>query len=194
MIRAERVAARKETILEAALACFEELGYDATSIEDIRARSGASIGSIYHHFGRKEVLAAALYVDTLEHYRRGLRLRVNEARSARSLVRGIVQHHLDWAADHPGRARYLVQMRRSESVKEIEPELRASTTSFLREMKAQVEKFRDELLKLPMEVLTAVIMGPAQELLRRWVHRPNEIDLRGVRDLIADAAWRAVRA
>src|SRR6185436_8786528 len=79
MSRAERVLQRKEAVLEAALACFEELGYDNTSIEDIRARSGASIGSIYHHFGRKEVIAAALYVDTLVKYRAGLRRRAAEA-------------------------------------------------------------------------------------------------------------------
>jgi AcrR family transcriptional regulator len=194
MSRAERVQERKEAVLEAALSCFEELGYDHTSIEDIRLRSGASIGSIYHHFGRKEVIAAALYVDTLEHYRAGLRARVSEARSARSLVRGIVQYHLDWAADHPGRARYLVQMRRSESVKEIEPALRASTAAFLREMRAQLHKWRDDVLELPTGVFAAVVMGPAQEMLRQWVQHPNEIDLRSVRDLLADAAWRAVRA
>jgi AcrR family transcriptional regulator len=196
MSRAERVLARKEAVLEAALACFEELGYDNTSIEDIRARSGASIGSIYHHFGRKEVIAAALYVDTLENYRAGLRAKVTEARSARSLVRGIVQYHLDWAVENPGRARYLVQMRKSESVQEIEATLRASTAAFLREMRTQLGRWveREEVLDLPMPVFAAVVMGPAQELLRQWVQRPNETDLRGLRDLLADAAWRAVRA
>jgi AcrR family transcriptional regulator len=194
MSRAERVVARKEAVLDAALACFEELGYDNTSIEDIRLRSGASIGSIYHHFGRKEVIAAALYADTLEQYRTGLRAKVAEARSARALVRGIVQYHLDWAADHPGRARYLVQMRRSESVKEIEPALRESTAAFLREMRAQLQRWRDDVLDLPMPAFAAVVMGPAQEILRQWVQRPQAIDLRALRDLLADAAWRAVRA
>ena len=36
---------RKDEILQAALACFTDFGVDATTIEMIRDRSGASIGS-----------------------------------------------------------------------------------------------------------------------------------------------------
>ncbi len=32
-------------------------------MEDIRKLSGASIGSIYHHFANKELLARALYLE-----------------------------------------------------------------------------------------------------------------------------------
>ncbi|HTO27428.1 MAG TPA: TetR family transcriptional regulator, partial [Devosia sp.] len=41
---------RRRQILDAALSAFLERGYAATSIADIRARSGASTGSIYHFF------------------------------------------------------------------------------------------------------------------------------------------------
>ena len=46
-------SSRKDEILQAALACFATWR-DATTIEMIRDRSGASIGSLYHHFGNKE--------------------------------------------------------------------------------------------------------------------------------------------
>jgi AcrR family transcriptional regulator len=194
--RAARATERKEAVLEAALACFEELGYDATTVEDIRARSGASIGSIYHHFGSKEGIAAALYVETLEKYHAGMRGRAAAARSARAFVRGIVQYHLDWAAEHPARARYLHLMRRAESVREIEPSLRESTKEFLRELKAHADRWveRGELLDLPSLVFVAVVIGPAQELFRHWAAGRSRLDLASVRDPLADAAWRAVRA
>ena len=51
---------RRRQILDAALASFLEKGYAATSIADIRARSGASTGSIYHFFSGKGALAEAL--------------------------------------------------------------------------------------------------------------------------------------
>ena len=54
---------RKREILEAALACFGELGYEKTTLAEIRARSEASTGSIYHHFRSKEHLFAALYLE-----------------------------------------------------------------------------------------------------------------------------------
>ena len=37
---------RKDEILQAALACFTEVGVDGTTIEMIRDRSEASIGSL----------------------------------------------------------------------------------------------------------------------------------------------------
>ena len=55
----------RDEILDAALACFNEKGFTATTVEDVRGRSGASVGSIYHHFGGKEQIAAAIYVEGL---------------------------------------------------------------------------------------------------------------------------------
>jgi AcrR family transcriptional regulator len=52
----ERVAA----LLEAAAACFMEKGYEATTMTEVAARAGASIGSLYQFFSTKEVLAHAL--------------------------------------------------------------------------------------------------------------------------------------
>jgi AcrR family transcriptional regulator len=59
---------RRADILAAALECFTRSGYEATRIEDIRSRSGASIGSIYHHFGSKERIAAVLHVEAIRAY------------------------------------------------------------------------------------------------------------------------------
>ena len=59
---------RRDQILDAARACFAEHGYAATTIEQIAARSGASNGSIYHHFGAKDGILAALYVSALASY------------------------------------------------------------------------------------------------------------------------------
>jgi len=50
----------KRIILREALACFNEVGIEATSIETIRARCDTSVGAIYHHFGNKEGLVAAI--------------------------------------------------------------------------------------------------------------------------------------
>ena len=53
---------RRRTILAAALACFAEHGYEATTLGQIRERSGASVGSIYHLFASKEEIAGAVSV------------------------------------------------------------------------------------------------------------------------------------
>lgn len=52
----ERVAA----LQEAAVGCFVEKGYEATTMTEIAARAGAAIGSLYQFFPTKEALAQAL--------------------------------------------------------------------------------------------------------------------------------------
>ena len=58
--RHRRSEKRQGKIIRAAQACFAEFGFANTTMEDIRRRSGASNGSIYHHFSSKEGLAAAI--------------------------------------------------------------------------------------------------------------------------------------
>ncbi|PKR85567.1 TetR/AcrR family transcriptional regulator [Heyndrickxia camelliae] len=45
---------RKKLILESALKCFAEKGFELATIDDICARSGMSKGSIYNYFKTKE--------------------------------------------------------------------------------------------------------------------------------------------
>jgi AcrR family transcriptional regulator len=187
---------RQRVILHAALASFEELGYDASTIEDIRRRSAASIGSIYHHFGGKAGIAAALYEQGLSDYQQGLLARMARARTARTLVEGIVLHHLGWAEANPDWARYLLHMRRLDAVAAIEIPLRRRNAAFLREALTLFEPHvqRGEIRRLPAEILLSAVLGPAQEFLRLWLSGRAELTLARARRLLADAAWRAVRS
>ena len=51
----------REHILTAALDLFAEKGYAATTMRDIAARAGCSLGLTYRYFGAKEDLVLALY-------------------------------------------------------------------------------------------------------------------------------------
>ena len=186
---------RRRVILEAALASFAELGYDALTIEDIRRRSGASIGSIYHHFGGRAGIAAALYAEGLADYQSALLAHMARARTARTLIEGIVQQHLRWAQANSAWARYLLRTRHLDAVAAIEVPLRERNVSFLRQalalMKPHVE--RGEIARLPAEILLALVLGPAQEFLRLWLSGGTEVSLEQARPLLAAAAWKAVQ-
>jgi AcrR family transcriptional regulator len=192
--RRERPARRRQ-ILQAALASFEELGYEASTIEDIRRRSRASIGSIYHHFGGKAGIASALYAEGLEDYQAGLLARMRRARSARALVQAVVRHHLDWAEAKPAWARYLMGMRSLEAVAAIEPRLREINQGFVREAEALMRPYMDkaEIVPLPFEVLLSALFGPAQEFLRLSFSGRTDLELRQARELLAKAAWKSVQ-
>jgi AcrR family transcriptional regulator len=56
-----RSDATQQRILDAATEVFAARGFTATTMADIVDHSGASIGSIYHHFGGKKELFLAIF-------------------------------------------------------------------------------------------------------------------------------------
>lgn len=56
-----RTDATQQRILDAATDVFSTRGFSAATMADIVENSGASIGSIYHHFGAKKELFLAIY-------------------------------------------------------------------------------------------------------------------------------------
>src|SRR4051794_26267436 len=52
---------RRDSILDAALACFVERGFHGTAIPEISHRAKIATGTIYHYFESKEALVNALY-------------------------------------------------------------------------------------------------------------------------------------
>src|SRR5216684_6538473 len=53
-------ADRRSQILEAALVCFAKRGFHQTSMHDISAEAGISVGLIYRYFKNKEAVIAAM--------------------------------------------------------------------------------------------------------------------------------------
>ena len=59
----ERGKATRAQLIDVATRLFASRGYDGTSIEAVLAESGASRGSLYHHFNGKEALFLAVMED-----------------------------------------------------------------------------------------------------------------------------------
>ena len=58
-----RSATTRGGLLEAAREVFSGSGFAEAAIADVVARAGASVGSLYHHFGGKAELYLALFED-----------------------------------------------------------------------------------------------------------------------------------
>ena len=56
----------RERTLEAASACFEELGYDETTTAEIAKRAGIAVGSVYDYFTDKRAILLEVLHDTVE--------------------------------------------------------------------------------------------------------------------------------
>ena len=101
-----RRAHLKRHILHGALACFNEQGLEPTTIDQIRVRCDTSVGNIYHHFGNKDGLIAALFFCALDDQAR-LRATLDDATDHRIGMKGTakVQGHrvpvLYWVMRRP---------------------------------------------------------------------------------------------
>ncbi|MBK5218763.1 MAG: TetR family transcriptional regulator [Thermoleophilia bacterium] len=178
---------RQEEILEAALESFDATG--TTAIEEIKRRSGASVGSIYHHFGGVDGVAAALYIEILRGYQGGVVQALGRARNAEDGVGGLVRYHLRWVQRNPERARFLLQSGAARVA--AGDELQALNRSLFAAVADWVEG-QPAIRSLRGEVFYAVLLGPAQELSRLWL-AGRIPSLRQVESDLAEAAWRAVR-
>jgi AcrR family transcriptional regulator len=188
---------RPAAILQAALECFDERGFAATTIEEIRARSGASIGSIYHHFGGKEQIAAELYVEGLRGYQKGLvRALERHPGDARAGIRALVRHHLRWVERDPRLVRFLMNRRETELRLATEARVRELNREFFPPVAAWVKRQEDAgaLRQVPLDLWEPVLLGSCQELSRLWLSGRTRISLRAAERELAEATWRAVRA
>ncbi len=62
----EAVEAKREAILDAALALFAERGYHGTSVPSIAKEAGVGAGTLYRYFEAKETLVNALFLREKE--------------------------------------------------------------------------------------------------------------------------------
>lgn len=190
----DRASERRRRILVAALECFDRQGVDGTTIADIRERSGASTGSIYHHFGSKEGIATALLVEGLERNARLLEQRLDGAEGAREGVRTVVRSTIEWIAEHPDWARFIYDVSGGRVSPENREALRAATDSHQRVIDDYFGRYFEAgpLRPVPRECFASLVVGPVHDYARRWLSGQVDGALRDRVDLFADAAWNAL--
>src|SRR3954469_25931279 len=99
-------------VLARAADLFDRRGFAAVSINDLTAASGVSNGSIYHHFGAKDGVLAALVLDALAGYQGGLvAVLADHADDAAGGVRAAVAFELRWFEAQPRSARLIIAHR-----------------------------------------------------------------------------------
>jgi AcrR family transcriptional regulator len=191
-----RSGATRRAILKASLECFADKGFAVTTLDDVRKRSGISIGSIYHHFGSKEQIASALYLEGLRDYQQSITSALKQSRDACSAIRGIVISHLEWVRANPTWSEYLFENRRTKFVTAIELQIRQLNQSTFQEMAWLLDKYlrRGEIMRVPLDIAVSILVGPAQQFARMWLGHRTKIDIAAAMVPLADAAWRSIRS
>lgn len=186
----------RQKLLESALACIDEHGPGATTIEMIRSRAGSSIGSLYHHFGNKDGLLAALYFELMDDQLAWSEPGLASAHTLRDLVDALVHGYLDWVTQHPREARFLYAVRsevasgpRSELLKKKNKQRFGRLQVLLR---TGVEA--GTVRALPRELYASLLVGPSENYCRAWLSGRVRTVPAEHTQAFSDAAWRAIAA
>ena len=185
---------RKREIIDAALACFTELGYERTGISDIRVRAGVSTGSLYHHFKSKEQLAGEVYLEGIRDYQAGLLAVLERQGDAEKGIAAVIHFHLQWVERNAAWAQYLLRMRHLGFMAEKESEFRKLNQELFLRMAAWFRKQIEAgaIRRFPPDLYPAVLMGPCQEFTRIYLEGDSKTNINGAAKELAAAAWHAL--
>lgn len=189
--------ARRAAIIEAALRRFLAQGVGATTLKEIQHDSGASNGSIYHHFENKEALAGAVYADCAAGYQRAFLDELGRHDEAEAAIKGIVRMHLAWCAENPGMTRFLATVSEPAVLDAAARELAALNERFAAALLAwwRPHAHYGSLRPLTPAQSQALWLGPAQERVRAWLLGViDEPPTRADADVFAEAAWLCLKA
>ena len=192
--RRQATRKRRRAILDAALACFLRNGFEAATLEHIRDASGASFGSIYHHFGSKQAIAVALYDEGL----RELETRLTESRTPhgdwRAGIRSQVKTYFEWLADNRDLALFLFRISTADQVgpaaQEIDSVSHRSQSDLADWLRPFVE--RGEVVPMPDDLYDTVIYGPCSHFARHWLAGRGKLDFDEVVRHLSEAIIRGL--
>lgn len=185
---------RQREIIMAALTCFTEKGFPATSIADICKKAGASTGSVYHHFKSKGRLAATIYLEGIRDYQTGMIDALSGQVSAREGIFAIVRYHLTWVKKNPEWARFLFQKRHAEYMDDTEDDMKHLNAAFIRAVAGwfQTHIQAGKIRPLHRDLLIALLLGPCQEYSRQYISGHAATDVDEAAGVMAAAAWAAL--
>lgn len=196
MTRDEQTREKKRQILVAALDCFTRHGLGGTTIEMIREASGSSVGSLYHHFGNKEAIAAAVYLAGLRDFGVRARAYLAQASDAESGVKALVYANVDWISEQPDWARFVFQHRSTVAQGEAQARLGEDLRRFHQDALVWFapQVARGAFKPLPLDLFASLIQGPTHDYARHWLSGRYSEPLQQHREILAEAAWLAVKA
>lgn len=195
---------KKRQILLVALQCFTEHGTAGTTIEMIREASGMSVGSLYHHFGNKDKIAAAVFIQGMREFAELLNRYLSESSNEEVLsastkveqgVKAIVYANVDWIAENPDWARFVFHHRSIVSKAGAGNKLAGDMQVFYQQIISWFRPYAQQgtLRPLSIELLSSLITGPCHDYARHWLAGRYQSPLLEQREEFARAAWNAVK-
>lgn len=192
---ASRQSASRQRLIDAALSVFVERGMIAASIEEVCARSGVSVGSLYHHFGGKQGLAGAVYVSALADFQRAFLAALDGHPDAEDGVRAGVRAYIEWCLRSRREMARFVLFEGTAARGAAGDRLRSANRRFFSHVRGwwrpHVE--RGSLRDLDLDLAHALWLGATQDYCRLQLSARTRVSPKRAEPLLAEAAWLALR-
>lgn len=165
-------------------------------MSDVRTAARASTGSIYHHFGSKEEIARALFLEGVRDTQESSLRALVRHRSAEQGIRALVGSYLDWVEAHPKWAAFLLTMRHARFMDAGEEQLGGMNRESTEAARAWLDKrvANGELPNLDFSLFTAIVFGPARNFARRWLDERTRVSLKSAKAALGTAAFAGLVA
>ena len=159
---------RADAILTGAARAFAAKGYAAASMRQVAQATGASLGSIYHHFGSKEGLLAAIMTTNFRRVRAALEERLTEVDDPRAAIEVFVENHMGFFTRDLD-AMKVMSHELSTLHGPAGEEVRALRDAYTERARASLRRLRPDLGTDELEVATLCFFGMLNWSYR-WVH------------------------
>lgn len=132
--QAERLTETRRKIIEATIACIDELGFHNTTIQNVSARAGVTVGGVQHHFTSKSDLLKGVLKDSFQ----SMSLDLNNVPIEGKSLRERVELFVDECWEHCNSSAFQASMQilrglRSESPQELDTWMEVSLSSTVKQ-------------------------------------------------------------
>ncbi|MDT0341966.1 TetR/AcrR family transcriptional regulator [Streptomyces litchfieldiae] len=184
-----------ERLLRSALEVYADTGTQGFTMTAVIEASGVSVGSLYHHFGSFEGLAATLYLRCKDDLLNTLIQAVRTTRTARTGVYAMVSAYLRWSAEHPTEALIIHASPYAGYLRAQADRLREDKAPKLQEL---LELFAPHVAagriqSLPPALTEMLVIGPVSVAVSRWLAGVPGFDLDEAARLLPERVWQSVR-
>ncbi|MFI6512264.1 TetR/AcrR family transcriptional regulator [Streptosporangium sp. NPDC050855] len=202
----------RERLLAAALELYDRHGAEGFTMTAVTGTSGVSVGSLYHHFGSFDGLAAALYARCLsglldaviaaldaerDLVRAGAATRPGRGeREAAGVIRAVVTGYLGFTREHRSAAHFVHASAYAGFLAAHPGPVTRETGPRLAEILGRLRPYTEAglVVELPDALTETLVVGPVAETARRWLAGAPGIDLDEACRLLPERIWRSVRA
>ncbi|MDK0521239.1 TetR/AcrR family transcriptional regulator [Streptomyces sp. ML-6] len=195
MAKQQRGEVTVDRLLTAALEVYATSGRPGFTVTAVTEASGVSLGSLYHHFGSFDGLAAALYIRCMEQLFDEMTAALNRARTARTGVRALIVAYLRFTEEHPDAALFLHASAHSGYLATHADEIRTAKAAKLAVISEWMTPrvLAGEIAPMPVPILEVLVMGPVAEAAHRWLAHTYDMDLAQAARILPDRIWRTLR-